>query len=128
MRNKEFYHKEDLHQHLKLLSLSKILFATLFLAHAKQEWLAGCPSVQKLFCWPCLLFGCDKKTPWMTGGYDSLNNLHIAVLKHERAPTHIHSLVKLKTFGSAHIDHQVNEGARIATEQHNECVKKNRDG
>ncbi|KAM3597627.1 uncharacterized protein V6R79_007131 [Siganus canaliculatus] len=36
-------------------------------------------------------------------------------------------VVKLQKFGNTRIDHQLNEALRLATEQHNTRVKKNRD-
>lgn len=94
--------------------------------YEKHKWLAGCPQVSKLFCWPCLLFSTEH-TVWTTTGYGDLNNLHTAMSKHERASSHILCMVKLQTFGNTRIDHQLNEGLRLATEQHNARVKKNRD-
>lgn len=89
----------------------------------KHKWLAGCPQVCKLFCWPCLLFSTEH-TVWTTTGYGDLNNLHTAMSKHERASPHILCMVKLQTFGNTRIDHQLNEGMQLATEQHNTRVKK----
>ncbi|XP_077412732.1 zinc finger MYM-type protein 1 [Vanacampus margaritifer] len=94
--------------------------------YEKNKWLTGCPQVSKLFCWPCLLFSTDR-TVWTATGYDDLNNLHISMSKHERGPSHIRCVVKLKTFENTLIEYRLNEGLRLDAEQHNARVKKNRE-
>ncbi|KAL7399579.1 hypothetical protein ABVT39_026938, partial [Epinephelus coioides] len=69
----------------------------------------------------------------VTTGYGDLNNLHTAMTKHERASSHILCLVKLQTFGNTRIDHQLNNGLRVATElleprsRHSEGTQKGKD-
>ena len=60
-----------------------------------NEWLAGCSSVQKLYCWPCLLFLNDK-TVWNNYGYNDLSNIHKAVKKHSLSENHLHAVLSVK--------------------------------
>ena len=48
------------------------------------------------------------------------------VRKHERCSNHIGNCLKLSMLGKVNIASQLDEGHRIATQRHNELVKKNR--
>ena len=93
--------------------------------YEKKKWLTGCAQLNRLFCWPCLLFNLEKNV-WNDKGYDDLNNLHMASLKHERSQRHIKSMIDLKTFGNVRIDLQLDAAKRQSIQQHNEKVKQNR--
>ena len=45
------------------------------------EWLCGCVHENKMYCWPCLIFGKEKNI-WNTNGYSDLNNFSNASKKH----------------------------------------------
>jgi hypothetical protein len=51
--------------------------------YSKTQWTAGSSKLNKLFCWPCLLFA-SEQTVWSNNGYDDLNNFHNAIQKHEK--------------------------------------------
>ena len=65
--------------------------------YKKKKWLTGSAKLNKLFCWPCLVFNLEKVV-LNEKGYDDLNNLHISIRKHERSQRHIRSFIDLKTF------------------------------
>lgn len=95
--------------------------------YEKTVWLTGCSNMNKLFCWPCLLFSTEKSV-WSSGGFCDLNNLCKAVGKHEKSKAHITCFFKLQTFGdsSSRIDLQLDHQRALEITRHNEQVKKNR--
>jgi hypothetical protein len=88
-------------------------------------WLTGCKGVNKLFCWPCILFSTEQG-PWQKGGYSDLNNFTKAVSRHETCQKHLQAVVDLKVFGNVRIDFQIDNQRRLAIHKHNETVKRNR--
>ncbi|KAJ4449671.1 hypothetical protein ANN_01075 [Periplaneta americana] len=94
--------------------------------YQKTQWIAGSAKLNKLFCWPCLMFS-KEETVWSKNGYDNLNNLHNAINKHEKSQTHIFSVLQFKSFGSSRIDVQLDSQLHVSVEQHNEMVRKNRE-
>ncbi|CAH1109741.1 unnamed protein product [Psylliodes chrysocephalus] len=50
--------------------------------YEKYEWLTGCKTLKKLFCWPCLLYNIAEKTHWNSVGITDLNNFHKSVKRH----------------------------------------------
>ncbi|KAJ4433006.1 hypothetical protein ANN_15263 [Periplaneta americana] len=94
--------------------------------YQKTQWIAGSAKLNKLFCWPCLMFS-KEETVWSKNGYDNLNNLHNAINKHEKSQAHIFSVLQFKSFGSSRIDVQLDSQLRVSVEQHNEMVRKNRE-
>ena len=94
--------------------------------YARTEWLAG--SDRKLFCWPCILFDeSPTPNPWISSGFDDLKNLQRAMERHGKSKSHINSNLKLKVFGSVRIDEALSQAASIATQRHNELVRRNRE-
>jgi hypothetical protein len=94
--------------------------------YSKTQWIAGSSKLNKLFCWPCLLFA-SEQTVRSSSGYDSLNNLHNVIQKYEKSKSRISSLLQLKTFGTSRIDIQLDSQLRASIVQHNETVRKNRE-
>lgn len=94
--------------------------------YEKYLWLCGSCELNKLYCWPCLLFATEK-TPWNTTGFASLAYLITALDKHQRSTSHIRSFTVLKTFGSQRVDHSLNLQKKIADNLHNEKVRENRN-
>ena len=94
--------------------------------YARKDWLCGCPSKNRRYCFPCLLFStCDNV--WTNMGYCDMKNLPRSLSKHERSTTHIQSQIALKTFGSSRIDLALNEQRRLNISIHNAKVKENRE-
>ncbi|XP_028677925.1 zinc finger MYM-type protein 1 isoform X1 [Erpetoichthys calabaricus] len=94
--------------------------------YTRKDWLCGCPTRNRLYCFPCLLFStCDNV--WTNTGYCDMKNLPRSLCKHERSTTHIQSQIALKTFGTTRIDLALNEQRRLNISIHNAKVKENRE-
>ncbi|XP_046841831.1 zinc finger MYM-type protein 1-like [Xenia sp. Carnegie-2017] len=93
----------------------------------KYKWLAGSSKLNKLFCWPCLLFNSTDKTVLCKKGYDDLANLCNAVNRHEKTKTHLSSCLMNASFGRTRIDMQLDEQDRQHISAHNLVVHKNRE-
>ncbi|XP_046847816.1 zinc finger MYM-type protein 1-like [Xenia sp. Carnegie-2017] len=93
----------------------------------KYKWLAGFSKLNKLICWPCLLFNSTDKTVWCKKGYDDLANLCNAVNRHEKTKTRLSSCLMNASFGRTRIDMQLDEQARQHISAHNLMVHKNRE-
>lgn len=95
--------------------------------YERTVWLTGSVNLNKLFCFPCLLFS-SEKTVWSTTGFCDLNNLCKAIGKHEKTKSHITSFFKLQTFGDSNsrIDLQLDHQKQLEVAKHNENVLKNR--
>ena len=94
--------------------------------YERVQWLCGCPQRNKLFCWPCILFATEKGT-WCSSGFDNLSSLTTAIRRHERSQTHIHSVIKMKTFGKTRIDESLSHELKASNLLHNEKVRYNRE-
>jgi hypothetical protein len=93
--------------------------------YATVPWLCGCSQLNKLFCWPCILFS-KEKTTWTTSGYDDLHNFHKSGKRHSNAVAHILSLKNLELFGkNQRTEFSLSEQHRLSV-RHNEQVWKNR--
>ena len=94
----------------------------------KCEWLTGSESKNKLFCWPCLLFGnATKSSPWKSTGVDNLKALYKSIEKHNISKEHTYASLKLKLFGRQNIQNTLDSAHRITIIKHNEKVKENRE-
>ncbi|XP_042221246.1 zinc finger MYM-type protein 1-like [Homarus americanus] len=91
-----------------------------------NDWLAGCSSAQRVYCWACLLFSNDKNV-WNTYGYNDLSNVHKAVKKHSLSESYLQAVISEKTFGKARIDYMLSDQKRVRDNQHNQLVKRNRE-
>ncbi|KAF2891388.1 hypothetical protein ILUMI_14785 [Ignelater luminosus] len=82
--------------------------------------------MQKLFCWPCLLFSVEISV-WNKNGFDDLNNLSKARKRHENSKCHIDSFVKLQQFGNQNrMESNISEQYKINIENYNKKVTANR--
>ena len=88
-------------------------------------WLCGSRQLNKLFCWPCLLFSKEKNV-WNTGGFSDLNNLHKAEKRHKSSFNHMLCSKELQLFGRNRIENSFSNQYQLAVEKHNEIVKQNR--
>lgn len=100
--------------------------------YTRHNFLTGCVSLNKLFCWPCLLFDTTHTSTWNYHGYSDLNNIHNAIKNHTCPQLltlcpHLGYVVQLKTFGKDTLPDHVNEATRQAKIQHNIQVRKNRE-
>lgn len=110
-------HKDKGHEYIRHFRVSQ---------YNKTDWIAGSSTLNKLFCWLCLLFT-KEQTVWSSVGYDNLNNLHNSISKHEKSKSHIFSLLQIKIFGVSRIDLQLDDQKRADDAQHNEMVMKKRE-
>ena len=95
--------------------------------YEKYKWLAGSTKLNKLFCWPCLLFNPTDNTVWNKKGYSDLGNLSNAISRHEKTKSHLSSCLMNAAFGRARIDLQLDEQTRQHISAHNLAVHKNRE-
>ncbi|XP_053550665.1 zinc finger MYM-type protein 1-like isoform X2 [Bombina bombina] len=93
--------------------------------YQKKEWLCGCATNNRLYCFPCLLFSTTDNV-WTTG-FSDLKYLSRGLNKHEKSLAHIHNLIAFKTFGTPRIDADLNEQRRLEIREHNAKVKENRE-
>ena len=94
--------------------------------YVKHKWLTGCPNLNKLFCWPCLLFS-NENTVWSKEGFSNIAALAFSVNRHEKTKSHISSAFALCNFGNSRIDLQLDTQKSLGISKHNEIVKRNRD-
>lgn len=93
--------------------------------YEQYEWLTGCETECKLFCWPCLLFQEDIGV-WNRHGFCDLTNIHRAIKKHTLSQPHLQLVIKEKLFGKSGIEHVIDEQLKVNHRKHNELVEKNR--
>ena len=89
------------------------------------DWLTGCETRSKLFCWPCLLFSRERSV-WNKQGYADLGHLTSATQKHERSQAHVKAFLDYRMFGQQRSDTLINGQQKSEVNRHNEQVKKNR--
>lgn len=98
--------------------------------YVRTEWLTASAKLQRLFCWPCLLFdkdSCYLNNPWVTAGFADLANLSRGIERHGKSKSHIDCAVKLKLFGRVRNGQSLHLERSISTKKLNEHVKRNRD-
>lgn len=88
----------------------------------KYQWLTGSCKLNKMFCWPCLLFS-DASSLWNKGGFTDINNLTNSSRKHSQTEKHIRSCLALHEFGTGRIE-SFFENSHDA---HNRKVNRNRN-
>ena len=88
--------------------------------YEKYSWLCGSRITNKLYCWPCLLFSKKEISVWNSAqcGYDDLNNLHIAVGRHDKTASHLTALLAHNTFGQIGINLLLDNQKCIAITKH----------
>lgn len=87
--------------------------------------MAGCGETNKLFCFPCVLFGSEDK-PWSKTGYGDLKHLSERAKKHENSAVHISCFTELCVLGTANIATALDSAYRKSISEHNEKVHHNR--
>ena len=65
--------------------------------YAKKEWLCGSSNLQRLFCWPCLLFCPGKLIMWTRNGYADMHSFLSDCKKHERSSCHLEAFKQWRT-------------------------------
>lgn len=90
----------------------------------KHTWLSGCDFLNKVYCWPCLLFAKDKGV-WRTNGFSDLNNIYKAIKRHENSEEHFKAVLDIKRFGKVRIETALSEAYSNKVNKHNALVKEN---
>lgn len=101
-----------------------------FVWYGKKEWMTGCATRKRLFCFPCLLFTVERDGchPWTVKGFNDLGHLSVAANKHEQSLAHIQSAVKLKIlFKETPISQALSEIKTVSIEAHNAEVRRNHE-
>ncbi|XP_055528060.1 uncharacterized protein LOC129720596 [Wyeomyia smithii] len=107
----------------------KIMSRNFNVSSYDQQWLCGSAKLNKLFCWPCLLFrSANEKNVWSKEGYSDLNHLSASIKTHSSSKDHINNSLALSMFGQMRIDEALDHSRQIARNKHNEEVTKNRKG
>lgn len=107
----------------------KIMSRNFNVSSYDQKWLCGSTKLNKLFCWPCLLFrSANEKNVWCKEGYTDLNHLSASTKTHSSSKDHINNSFALAMFGQLRIDESLDYSRQIARNKHNEEVTKNRNG
>lgn len=91
------------------------------------SWLCSSRDLQKLFCWPCLLFSSKNKV-WNKEGFGDFYNVMRALHKHEDSAEHLKCTMELKYLENSNniVAEAVTENSRLYTYQLNENVRLNR--
>ena len=96
--------------------------------YAKKEWLCGSTNLQRLLCWPCLLFAPGKSQTWTTEGYAEMCCFLSDCRKHEPSNCHLEAYKKWKTFhATERVDIIFSRARRQEVQRHNEQVRQNRE-
>ena len=96
--------------------------------YAKNEWLCGSTNLQRLFCWPCLLFAPGKLQTWTRQGYANMRCFLSDCRKHGQLNCHLEAYKKWKTFDAAErVVILFSRARREEVQRHNEQVRQNRE-
>lgn len=93
----------------------------------KCEWLTGSKILNKLFCWPCVLFANSSEMIWWKLGYSDLKNLSRSTEKHTKSQVHISSNCKLHLLGKQNIVNLIDTAKKYDIEKFNNQVRENRE-
>ncbi|XP_018329034.1 zinc finger MYM-type protein 1 isoform X2 [Agrilus planipennis] len=88
-------------------------------------WLCSSTVLEKLFCWPCLLFS-NKNSVWNKEGFSDLLNITRALRKHADSVEHLKSELMLRNFDKNQSMSQNSVNFRLFKIQFNEHVRLNR--
>lgn len=95
--------------------------------YKKHEWLCGCSKVNRLFCFPCILFSRKSgDNNWVQKGINDLAHLNLKIKMHEKSTSHISSHLSLNLLGKQDIRQQLSSAYRLSIKQFNETVAHNR--
>ncbi|CAH1967268.1 unnamed protein product [Acanthoscelides obtectus] len=95
--------------------------------YEKNNWICGCSTTNRLFCFACLLFGHGVAEPaWTKNGIADLGHLAQKIKKHENTQVHINAQLEMQLLGKVDIRQQLDSAYRRSIQQQNEQVRKNR--
>ncbi|XP_066261533.1 zinc finger MYM-type protein 1-like [Euwallacea similis] len=90
----------------------------------KSNWICGCAITNKMYCFPCVLYGGDEH--WSEKGVDDLIHIWEKIKSHERSPRHLHNMFSLNMLGKVDIKILLNSSLRAELLKQNEQVRQNR--
>lgn len=61
-----------------------------------RDWLTYSPSINKMFCLYCILFGRHAQKAWVTDGFRQFQNGSIALIAHETTSVHVEASLRVK--------------------------------
>lgn len=67
--------------------------------YSKDDWLCGSSVLEKLFCWPCLLFCSGTSPNWTKTGYTDMRSFMSDGEKYEKSKSHLTAYKMWKTYG-----------------------------
>lgn len=88
----------------------------------KYTWMTGSCKLNKMFCFPCLIFS-DSNSVWSRTGFSDINNLANSAKKHTLTEKHIRSCLAVHDFGKNRIELSFS----ITNDVHNRKVDRNRE-
>ena len=96
--------------------------------YAKKEWLCGSTNLQRMFCWPCLLFAPGKSQAWTRQGYADMRSFLSDCRKHGQSNCHLEAHKKWKTFDATErVVILYSRARREEVQRHNEQVRQNKE-
>lgn len=92
--------------------------------YEKYSWLCGCKIKNRVFCFPCILFGGDLH--WTVNGMCDLVHLNTKANIHSNSKQHIRNDMRFALLGQTNIEAQLDTAYWKNVARHNENVAKNR--
>lgn len=89
----------------------------------KFKWMCGSCKLNKMFCFPCLLFS-NFDSVWNKTGFSDMGNLVNSSRKHVKSEKHLRSYISLHEFGA---EKRIEMSLQNSYEAHNKKVEKNRN-
>lgn len=92
--------------------------------YAKNNWLCGCEVSNRMYCFPCVLYGGDEF--WAEKGVNDLIHVWEKIKSHGRSTRHMHNMFTLAILGKVDVNILLNSSLREESVKQNETVRKNR--
>lgn len=94
--------------------------------YEKCEWLAGDALTEKVYCFPCFLFGPAAKQKAWSEGINDWQHLTEKTKRHEAADSHIINATRLALLGLTDIRASLSQAEQVKNSLHNKEVAHNR--
>lgn len=91
-----------------------------------HNWICGCSETNRLYCFPCLLFGRKSNdVAYVKNGINDLIYLASKIKTHKKSMAHINCQINLKLLGKQDI-RQLSSAYRLNIKQYNKKINYNR--